>query len=221
MSRSAHPSLPAELMRGYRAFAGGRLRREEDRYRDLAANGQRPTVLLIGCCDSRAAPETIFDAGPGELFVVRNIANLVPPFAQAVGSAEAAAIEYAVIALRVAHIVVMGHARCGGIRAFAQHRAAGFEPLSPANLVGGWKALVAPAAERLGPPPAEGFDGYCEALCHASVAQGLGNLRTYPFVAAREEAGELTLHGAYFGVADGRLLALDQESGAFEPVAVD
>ena len=178
-------------------------------------------MLLIGCCDSRAAPETIFDAGPGEIFVVRNIANLVPPFARAAGSAEAAAIEYAVIALGIAHIVVMGHARCGGIRAFAQSLAAGFEPLSPANFVGGWKALVAPAAERLGPPPAEGIDGYCELLCQASVAQGIANLRSYPFIAAREEAGDLALHGACFDIADGRLLALDQASGAFAPALAD
>ncbi len=210
-----HPSLPAELLRGYHGFRTGRLSAEAHRYRDLAENGQRPPTLLIGCCDSRAAPETIFDAGPGEIFVVRNIANLVPPFDAPAETA--AAIEYAVIALKVAHIVIMGHAGCGGIRAFAQGQSNGFEPLSESDFIGKWKALIAPAAERLG-PPAGNFERHCERLGHASIIQGLANLRTYPFVRTREDAGELTLHGACFGLVDGQLEALDQERSVFVPV---
>lgn len=206
--------LPSALVDGYHAFAGGRLRDEQERFRQLAKEGQRPPVLLISCCDSRVAPEAIFDAGPGEIFVVRNIANLVPPYASKAGGETAAAIEYAVIALKVAHIVVMGHAKCGGIRAHALDHESKFQPLSSADFVGQWKALIRPAVERLGPPTAD-LDDYCERLCHSSIMQGLDNLRTYPFVQERQAAGELTLHGAYFGVADGALAVLDQAQGTF------
>ncbi len=215
--------LPDALTKGYRAFWNGRLKEEQARYRHLADHGQRPPVLLIGCCDSRVSPEVLFDAGPGEIFVVRNIANLVPPFdgttpAAEIGASEtAAAIEYAVIALKVAHIVVMGHAQCGGIRAFALGEADEFEPLSEANFVSKWKALIAPAAARLGPPVGD-FDHYCESLSYASIIQGLSSLRTYPWIRDREQAGKLTLHGAYFGVADGRMTVLDQARGVFVPV---
>lgn len=216
-STTNQPFLPTALVSGYQAFAEGRLRTERGKFRQLATEGQRPPVLLISCCDSRVAPEAIFDAGPGEIFVVRNIANLVPPHAAGAGGETAAAIEYAVIALKVAHIVVMGHAQCGGIRAHALDCKSEFKPLSSADFVGQWKALIRPAIERLG-PPTDDFDDYCERLCHASIAQSLDNLRTYPFVTERENAGELTLHGAYFGVADGALAALDPARGVFVPL---
>ena len=213
-----HENLPERLTEGYTAFWNGRLKEEQSRYRTLADVGQRPPVLLIGCCDSRVSPEVIFDAGPGEIFVVRNIANLIPPFdLDGPASGTPAAIEYAVIALKVAHIVVMGHAQCGGIRAFALGETDEFEPLTEANFVAKWKTLIAPAAERLGPPVGD-FDHYCESLSYASIIQGLSNLRTYPWVRDREATGELTLHGAYFGVANGRMTTLDQARGVFVPV---
>jgi carbonic anhydrase len=212
-----HPNLPEHLARGYSAFSSGRLKEEQARFRELADRGQHPPVLLIGCCDSRVSPEVIFGAGPGEIFVVRNIANLVPPFAKDTSGETAAAIEYAVLALKVAHIVVMGHAQCGGIRAYAQGQYDEFEPLSDANFVAKWKALIAPAADLIGAPLGD-FEHYCETLSYASIVQQLTNLRTYPWVRAREDAGELTLHGAYFGVANGRMTALDQASGVFVPV---
>ena len=216
---SVHESLPAHLADGYATFRDGRLREEQDRFRLLADEGQKPPVLLIGCCDSRVSPEVIFDAGPGEIFVMRNIGALVPPFAaDAALSETSAAIEYAVLALRVAHIVVMGHAQCGGIRAFALGEMGAFTPLSEANFIAKWKSLIKPAAERIGPPVGD-FDHYCESLSHASIIQGLANLRTYPWLRAREEMGLLTLHGAYFGVANGHMTALDQARGTFVPVA--
>src|ERR1700710_2462605 len=112
-------TFPQRLGEGYRSFRAARLPAEQSRYRDLAERGQAPETMIVGCCDSRVAPEVIFDAGPGELFVVRNVANLVPPY-QPDGGAHgvSAALEYAVRALRVKHIVVLGHAQCGGIRAF-------------------------------------------------------------------------------------------------------
>jgi carbonic anhydrase len=211
--------LPPQLIEGYAEFRGNRLREEQGRFRHLADFGQRPPVLLIGCCDSRVSPEVIFDAGPGEIFVVRNIGALVPPFSIVPDPHEtSAAIEYAVMALKVAHIVVMGHAQCGGIRAFAQGQDQEYQPLSPANFVGKWKALIQPAAERIGPPTGD-FEHYCESLSYASIIQGIANLRTYPWLLAREESGDLTLHGAYFGVANGNMTALDKKSGRFIPVA--
>ncbi len=211
-----HEHLPAELAAGYAAFAKGRLHQDRDRFRTLAQEGQAPAALLIGCCDSRVSPEVIFDVGPGEIFVVRNIAALVPPYDPDAVQETSAAIEYAVLALKVAHIVVMGHAQCGGIRAYAQGEQDAFRPLSEANFIAKWKALIAPAAAQAGPPSAD-FDSYCEVLGHASIIQGLANLRTYPWVREREAAGELSLHGASFGIADGAMMVLDQGRGTFVP----
>ena len=212
-----HENLPAELAEGYASFWKGRLRREQDSFRSLAEKGQKPPSLLIGCCDSRVSPEVIFDAGPGEIFVVRNIAALVPPYNPGSAQETAAAIEYAVLALKVAHIVVMGHAQCGGIRAYAQGAQDEFKPLSDANFIAKWKALIAPAAKLAGTPGSD-FDIYCEDLGRASIVQGLANLRTYPWVREREAAGELSLHGAQFGIADGSMLVLDQATGVFMPM---
>ena len=114
-------AFPQQLLDGYRAFLIGRLRHEQDRYRGLAEIGQSPQIMVIGCCDSRVSPEVIFDARPGELFVVRNIGNLVPPYTpDGAQRAVSAALEFAVQALKVKHIVVLGHAQCGGIRAFVE-----------------------------------------------------------------------------------------------------
>src|SRR6187402_3680550 len=110
--------LPENLLAGYRNFMDGRYASESQRYRALAKEGQAPETMVIACCDSRAAPEAIFDAGPGELFVVRNVANLVPPYApDGEFHSTSAALEFAVQSLKVTNIVVMGHGRCGGIRA--------------------------------------------------------------------------------------------------------
>ena len=114
-------NFPQRLIDGYNAFAGGRLPREQDRYRELAERGQSPQIMVIGCCDSRVSPEVIFDASPGELFVVRNVANLIPPYSpDGAYHGVSAALEFGVGALRVKHIVVLGHAHCGGVRAFAE-----------------------------------------------------------------------------------------------------
>ena len=130
--------FPQHLIDGYRTFASERLPTEQSRYRELSERGQSPEVMVIGCCDSRVSPEVIFDAGPGELFVVRNIANLVPVYQPDEGAhGVSAALEYAVNVLRVKHIVVLGHAQCGGIRAFIDKIA----PLSPGDFIGKWMAM--------------------------------------------------------------------------------
>lgn len=219
-------AFPALLTQGYGNFLLGRFENEQGRYRELAETGQRPKTLLIGCCDSRVAPEVIFDARPGEIFVVRNVANLVPPYGpDGDYHGTSAALEFAVMGLRVENIVVLGHAGCGGVRAFAENEADPYaRPLSPGDFIGKWVKLLGPAWERAGDPPAMGTpvpDAFVERMALESVRQSLINLRTFPCIKTLEERGRLHLHGAYFGVMDGRLLALDEASGAFTPVAED
>ena len=207
-------TFPQRLIDGYNAFAGGRLPHEQDRYRELAERGQQPEIMVIGCCDSRVSPEVIFDAHPGELFVVRNVANIVPPYApdgQAHGVS--AALEFGVGALRVKHIVVLGHAHCGGIKAFAEDA----EPLSPGDFIGKWMKLMAPAAEKIPRGDLSPAD-YLRRLEHANIANSLDNLMTFPRLAKLIEKGKIATHGAYFGVATGDLSVLDKRSGKFRPV---
>jgi carbonic anhydrase len=214
------PLLPARLVSGYEAFLGGHFSREQDRFRHLAETGQSPRIMMIACCDSRVSPEVIFDAGPGEIFVLRNVANLVPPYAPNDDlHGTSAALEYAVMALRVEHIVLMGHAKCGGVRAYAEAALDPYQrPLSAGDFIGKWISLIAPAAAEIGPAE-QPIDAYVERLARASIIQGLANLRSFPSITTLEKRGLLTLHGAYFGIGDGKLLALDEGSGAFEPVA--
>jgi carbonic anhydrase len=207
--------FPRRLIDGYGAFAGGRLRTEQHRYRELAERGQTPEIMVIGCCDSRVSPEVIFDAGPGELFVVRNVANLVPPYApDGAYHGVSAALEFAVGALNVKHIVVLGHAHCGGVRAFAE--TAG--PISPGDFIGKWMSLMAPAAEKVGTRGSLSQSAHLERMEKASIANSLDNLMTFPQLRTPIERGSLTLHGAYFGVAKGELSVLDRASGQFHPV---
>jgi carbonic anhydrase len=211
--------FPEHLLAGYRAFVSGRLRLEQARFRELAERGQAPRVLVIGCCDSRCSPEAIFDVGPGELFVARNVANLVPPYGpDAYHHGTSAALEYAVMGLRVEHVVVMGHAQCGGVTAYVQNELDPYSrPLSAGDFIGQWITLIAAAAKSLG-PPSEPIADYVERLAKESVRQSLRNMRTFPWVKNLEERGKLKLHGAYFGVTDGKLQTLDEATGAFTPV---
>jgi carbonic anhydrase len=214
---SIHDAFPSRLTEGYRAFLDERFARERSRYESLA-EGQAPEVMVISCCDSRVSPEVIFDASPGELFVVRNVANLVPPY-ETGGEyhGTSAALEFAVQALRVKHIVVLGHARCGGIRAFADDSA----PLSPGDFIGRWMNLIAPAGQRIGPRGDADLNEYLARLELAAVENSLRNLMSFPCVKILVERGKLFLHGAYFGVATGVLLVRDPESGAFIPAVED
>ena len=210
--------FPQSLIDGYRAFLSGRLRAEQDRYRELSQAGQSPQVMVISCCDSRCAPETIFDAGPGELFVARNVSGLVPPYTpDGAARAVSASLEFAVQSLRVKHIVVLGHAQCGGIRAYAEEA----KPLSPGDFIGHWMALIEPAAKALGPRGAMPLEEYLTKLEQASVITTINNLMTFPCVKILAERGKLTLHGAYFGVATGKLSVLDEKTGTFAPVATE
>ena len=210
--------FPHRLVEGYRHFVDGRLRSEQDRYRQLAEAGQSPEVMVIGCSDSRVSPEVIFDARPGELFVVRNVANIVPPYEpdwHAHGVS--AALEFGVAALKVKHIVVLGHARCGGVKAFAEKA----EPLSPGDFIGNWMRLMAPAAEKAGPQDKLSWADYITRLEQANVANSLDNLKTFPRLRELIASGRIAIHGAYFGVATGDLLLRDESTGAFVPVTAN
>jgi carbonic anhydrase len=208
-------TFPQRLIDGYGTFASGRLQSEQHRYRELAEHGQTPEIMVIGCCDSRVSPEVIFDARPGELFVVRNVANLVPPFeTEGTYHGVSAALEFGVAALKVKHIVVLGHAHCGGIKAFAEDA----EPLSPGDFIGRWMSLIAPAAEKLGPRGSRSHEEYREQMEKASIVTTLDNLMTFPRLREQVERGAIALHGAYFGVASGELSVLDKQSGEFWPV---
>ena len=210
--------FPELLIDGYRSFRASRLPREQDRFRALAESGQKPAVMVIGCCDSRCSPEVIFDAGPGELFVVRNVGNIVPPYApDERAHGVSAALEFAVAALKVAHIVVLGHAHCGGVKAYAEDA----EPLSPGDFIGHWMRCMAPAMEKVGPRGALSPAEYLTRLEQANVVNSLDNLKTFPRLRKLIERGQVATHGAYFGVATGELLVRDETSGEFVPVAGD
>lgn len=207
--------FPQRLIDGYSAFSAGRLKKEQDRYRELADRGQAPEIMVIGCCDSRVSPEVIFDASPGELFVVRNVGNLIPPFSpDGTYHGVSAALEFGVGALRVKHIVVLGHAHCGGVRAFAEEHA----PLSEGDFIGRWMSLMAPAAEKLGPRGDASPADYLKKLEQASIINSLDSLMTFPRLAKLIEKGKIATHGAYFGVATGDLSVLDKASGEFKPI---
>jgi len=209
-------TFPTRLTDGYRAFRSLRLPMEQTRFRELAERGQSPEVMVIGCCDSRVAPEGIFDARPGELFVVRNIANLVPPYSpDGEYHGISAALEYGVAELKVKHIVVLGHAHCGGVKAFAEEAA----PLSTGDFIGKWMSLMAPVAAKVGPRGNLPLAEYLGRLERASIVASLGNLLTFPRLRSRVETNALVLHGAYFGVATGMLSVLDPATGEFSPVA--
>lgn len=205
-------NFPERLIAGYRSFLDGRFEAERRRYRQLAEHGQRPSIMVIACCDSRAAPETIFDAGPGELFVLRNVANLVPPFEPDGGQhGTSAAIEFAVTGLGVSHIVVLGHGRCGGIHAALNPS----EDTPDGDFIAKWMDLVRPLADEARARAAPSDAERQTALERASVAHSIENLRTFPYIAAREAEGALHLHGAWFDIGLGELWVRDAASGEF------
>jgi len=213
--------FPSRLLRGYAAFREQRLPQESSRYRVLADAGQRPRTMIVGCCDSRAAPETIFDAAPGELFVVRNVANLVPPYdPDGEYHGTSAAIEFGVMGLKVQNIVVLGHGRCGGVQAYMATRDGQGDGLASTDFIGKWITLIAPAEALICEDPTETTDAQ-RALEFASVRKAVANLRTFPTIRSLEEIGEIELHGAWFDISTGELYLLDPETGRFRIPEID
>ncbi|MBP6012975.1 MAG: carbonic anhydrase [Alphaproteobacteria bacterium] len=196
-----------KLLEGYRRFRAKGWPRHEELYHQLGHGPQTPLACVISCCDSRVDPVSIFDADPGLLFVVRNVANLVPPFKPGAGlQGTSTAIEFAVRQLKVGVIIVLGHARCGGIMAAVDGTAGG-----DSIFLGNWISLVETAKSRVGES-----DDLATAVEHESIKVSLERLMEFPFVAAAVQAGQLKLVGARFSIFDGRLELLDQDSGKFQ-----
>jgi carbonic anhydrase len=198
------------LIRGYREFRKTRWRDERANYQRLAKRGQRPEYLLIACSDSRSDPANVFNGHPGEFFVVRNVAAVVPPYEANAGYyGTRAAIAYAVLGLNVRNIVVMGHAQCGGV-------AAALDPAGAHKIpfLQQWVELLKPAVDR---SAAHGQHKH-DQVERASVALSVERLKDYPFIAERMKTGALHIDGLRFGIADGTLELLNQETGQFESV---
>ncbi|MEO1292484.1 MAG: carbonic anhydrase [Pseudomonadota bacterium] len=214
-SPSTSPSapFPERLLKGYANFIAERFPAESARYKSLAATGQKPRTIVIACCDSRAAPETIFNAGPGELFVVRNVANLVPPYEPDGGNhSTSAALEFAVQSLKVESILVLGHGRCGGIGAALNP---GGEPLSPGDFIGKWMSPLTQAATTVAANGDLTKQEQQTALERLSIRNSIANLRTFPNIKSLEEEGKISLHGAWFDISSGELWVLNSDTEEF------
>lgn len=211
-------SFPTELLSGYKEFKEDHLPEARARYEVLAELGQKPKTMIVSCCDSRAAPETIFNSAPGELFVVRNVANLVPPYEADDGfHGTSAALEFAVQALKVENIVIMGHGRCGGVQAFLVQDEGVVEtkPLSPGDFIGKWITLLEPAKDKMFCEDGADFTTRRRAMEEAGIRNSIDNLLTFPCVKTQVERGKITLHGAWFDISSGELYTMDHETGEF------
>ena len=207
----------SELVSGYRTFMRDQYRHDAETYRSLADNGQSPRTMVVACCDSRVDPSRIFSAKPGQLFIVRNVAKLVPP-CEPHGDyhGTSAALEFAITSLEVEHIVVLGHARCGGVRGFIH----GLGQTAPAGtFIGKWISLLKPAwGEVVQNGGKLDEEQRQRALEQTSIRYSLDNLRTFPFVKERLAGGKLALHGGFFDIATGGLLSYDAAAKTFEAV---
>jgi carbonic anhydrase len=204
-----------KLIEGYRRFHDEHWANERSRWEALVG-GQSPRVMVIACSDSRVDPATIFDTSPGEIFVVRNVANLVPPF-EADGGRHgvSAALEFAVTQLEVPQIMVMGHGQCGGVAAALSRRFEG-APAGEGGFIAHWIDLLDEARETIVAELGTGAAAV-RALEMAAVKVSLANLRTFPCIREREMGGKLWLRGSYFSIADGELNLLDEATGLFAP----
>ncbi len=206
-----------DLIEGYRRFRVDEWQGEHERWAELA-QGQSPKVMILACSDSRVEPSVIFDARPGEMFVVRNVAALAPPFETAPGHhGVSAALEFAVTQLEVDEIIVLGHGLCGGCAAALTGQ---FDdaPHGEGHFIAGWVSLLDDARDSVVARHSElGSQAFVEMELEA-VRVSLANLRTFPWIAQRENDRHLSLHGCHFSIADGRLYLLDEAEGVFRPV---
>jgi carbonic anhydrase len=207
-------SFPENLTDRFRRFKHRHFVPNADHYEELATYGQNPEVMVVSCCDSRVDPETIFSAMPGELFVVRNVANLVPPY-ETGGKYHgvSTAIEFAVMNLRVKHLIIMGHSGCGGVKAALDQSAA---IQTEAQFISRWMSMLddarlrVVAANQMAPTATK-----LALLEKEGIKTSIKNLRTFPFVSDLEDKGRLNLHGAYFDIASGTLSVLNHSRGEF------
>ncbi len=209
--------FPESLADRYRRFKYRHFAPNMDHYETLATHGQAPEIMVVSCCDSRVDPETIFSAMPGELFVVRNVANLVPPY-ETSGKYHgvSAALEFAALNLRVKHIIVMGHSSCGGVRASLEHDAA---RQTTAQFISNWMSMLDAARDHVVKCCAgKSQPEIRAALEREGIKTSLANLRTFPCIQILEGKGRIQLHGAYFDISSGTLEALNPATGDFVAV---
>lgn len=205
------------LIEGYRRFRETRWPRERERWSELA-EGQSPKVMVIACADSRTDPAEIFDTRPGEIFVVRNIAALAPPFETSVGyHGVSAALEFGVTQLEVEEILVLGHGSCGGCAAALTGQFDGADP-GEGHFIADWVSMLHPARDRVRAHHGGVDSAAIREMEWEAVRISLANLRTFPWITEREKDGRLKLHGAHFSIAEGRLYVLDEAEGSFRPV---
>lgn len=205
----------SKFLSGFRRFQKNYLGEHHDLFDQLVVEGQRPSALMIACCDSRCDPALLMDCDPGDMFVVRNVANLVPPHVQATYfAATTSAIAFAIHNLEVEHVIVMGHAQCGGIRALLEHKT---PERNEEALVAKWLEIAKEARQQvlkdLSTKPPEIIAHACE---QASILVSLENLMSYPWIRQRVNQGRLALHGWYFDMPRGELLEYQEETGVFD-----
>ncbi len=205
------------LIEGYRRFRENDWPRERERWAELA-EGQSPKVMVIACADSRSDPAEIFDTRPGEIFVVRNIAALAPPFETTPGHhGVSAALEFAVTQLEVEEIFVLGHGSCGGCAAALSRQFDG-APSGEGRFIANWVSMLNPVRDEVLSHHHEIDSDAVREMEWEAVKLSLSNLRTFPWIAEREKDGRLKLHGGHFSIAEGRLYVLDEAKGTFRPV---
>ena len=206
----------SQLIEGYRRFRQTNWQRERKRWAELA-EGQSPRVMILSCADSRADPSQIFDARPGEIFVTRNIAGLAPPYETTAGfHGVSAALEFAVTQLEVGEILVMGHGLCGGCAAALTGQ---FDdvPHGEGHFIGDWVRMLDEARAKVRGRHQQLDRAAFLEMEREAVKISLANLRTFPWIAERENDGRLKLHGAHFSIAEGLLYVLDEAEGTFRP----
>lgn len=206
-------SIPRNLVEGFQRFREQHFERNDSLYQQLVKQGQTPKILVVACCDSRVDPALVFDCDPGDLFVIRNVANLVPPVEEHSGHhGTTAAIEYGVSTLGVEHIIVLGHARCGGINALVKTGGVG----TRGSYIDDWMCLVESArAEVMAEMPQAPLAEQERACEQRAILVSLNNLMTFPWIRERVERGVLTLQGWYFDIEHGQLLRYDVTARSF------
>ncbi len=209
---------PADLIAGFHRFREQHFAHDDALYRQLVQEGQAPKILVVGCCDSRVDPALVLDCAPGDLFVIRNVANLVPPDENRIGGRHgtSAALEYGVKTLGVEHVIVLGHAHCGGIRALMSGSgiADGQE-----SFINSWMRLAEQARSKVLQEMPQASNEELERACEQqAILSSLDNLMTFSWIRERVEQGTLRLHGWYFDIEHGQLMRYDASSQRFEPV---
>ncbi len=205
------------FLKGFRRFQHHYFDRNPELFEQLYSEGQRPRALMVACCDSRCDPGVLTDSKPGELFVVRNVANLVPPFIQATSYAgTTSAIAFGICNLGVEHVIVMGHTKCGGIRALMENKPPGSDEEQP---IAKWLGIAADARQYvLKALPEKSPEIQARACEQASILKSLENLMSYPWISQRVREGRLALHGWYFDMENGALMQYDSDAGEFRVI---